>query len=620
MGGCVFKLTDKGSVERRGQVSRFRSWLVASVAVMALAGCAVVREPLTAEENANRAKQDVAALFGDQEPLNGPLGLYEAMARGVKYNMDHRLKLMEGALSERQLTTSNLSMLPQLTAKAGYEGRNNASASSSRSVLDQEQSLEMSTSQDRDRIVYDYGLSWNVLDFGVSYVRAQQEADRGLIVEERRRKVIHNIVQDVRSAYWQTVAAERLLKRLDPLQVRIDQALEASRTIETKALKRPIDSLVYRRQLLEMLRQVKQIRRELVGAKIQLAALMGLKPGQDFELKVDESAFQEPMVGINLADLERAALLGRPELREETYQDRIAEKDIKRAMLQMLPGITLDGRYNYDSNSFMQSNHWWSYTAKVNFNLFDTFLNGPARVRESEGAKDVAQTRRLALSIAVMSQVHVSWLGYQQAVSEFRTANELNQVENAILDQTAASRRTERSSEMEMISAEVNSVLAELRRDMAFADVTNAMGRVFLTAGADPLPAQVDGHDIPTLARAIKTSMERWREGKLISATAEDVDAERQNAAPLTMETESAPAPAAEPVAAPEMVSTPPVPQPSAHLQAMQGAVLAANHADQLDGIIVEASEERPGNAQALSAVSSWWEDIGLGLMQATGQ
>ncbi|MBC7906664.1 MAG: TolC family protein [Rhodospirillaceae bacterium] len=601
-----------------------------------------MREPLTPEENAERAKQDVAALFGDQEPLTAPLGLYEAMARGVKYNMDHRLKLMEAALSERQLTTSNLSMLPQLTAKAGYEGRNNSSASTSRSVLTQVQSLEMSTSQDRERTVYDYGLSWNLLDFGVSYVRAQQEADRGLIVEERRRKVVHNIVQDVRSAYWQAVAAERLIKRLDPLQARIDQALASSRTIETKGLKRPLDSLVYRRQLLEMLRQVKQIRRELVGSKIQLAALMGLKPGQEFQLAVDENAFQEPKVGIELADLERAAMLSRPELREETYQGRIADKDIKRAMLQMLPGITLDGRYNYDSNSFTQSNHWWSYVAKVNFNLFDTFLNGPARVRESEGAKDVAHTRRLALSIAVMSQVHVSWLGYQQSVSEFRTATELNQVESAILEQNLASRQTERSSEMDLISSEVNSVLAELRRDMAFADVTNAMGRVFLTAGADPLPAQVDGHDIPTLARAIKTSMDRWREGKLVSATAEDVEAERQDAipqkarieeAPLNAESPMAAVPAVTPVPVPapltvqmvpvpavaQVASAPPVPQPSARLLAMQ--VVSAPSANAgLDPAIVAGAEQRPPNAKALAAVSNWWEDVGLGLMQVKGR
>lgn len=55
--------------------------------------------------------------------------------------------------------------------------RNNDLASSSRSVLTGRQSLEPSTSQDRRRATADLTASWNVLDFGVSYYQAQQQAD-----------------------------------------------------------------------------------------------------------------------------------------------------------------------------------------------------------------------------------------------------------------------------------------------------------------------------------------------------------------------------------------------------------------------------------------------------------
>ena len=34
----------------------------------------------------------------------------------------------------------------------------------------------------------DLGLSWNVLDFGVSYYQSKQNADRLLVAQERRRK------------------------------------------------------------------------------------------------------------------------------------------------------------------------------------------------------------------------------------------------------------------------------------------------------------------------------------------------------------------------------------------------------------------------------------------------
>ncbi|HSV29499.1 MAG TPA: TolC family protein, partial [Candidatus Omnitrophota bacterium] len=180
---------DKGSVIGQTPRQGFKAWLLASAAALMLTGCAVTPEPFTMDEHKARAEQDVAALKKDQEAIKAPLSLYDAMARAVKYNLDHRLKVMEEAFNERQLTTANLSMLPALTAKAGYEGRNNQSGSSSRSLLTGAQSLETSSSLDRDRFVYDYGLSWNVLDFGVSYIRAKQQADRLLIVQERKRKV-----------------------------------------------------------------------------------------------------------------------------------------------------------------------------------------------------------------------------------------------------------------------------------------------------------------------------------------------------------------------------------------------------------------------------------------------
>ncbi|WP_185076739.1 TolC family protein, partial [Pseudomonas frederiksbergensis] len=97
-------------------------------------------------------------------------------------------------------------------------------ASSSQSVLTGTQSLEPSTSQDRERRVGDLTMVWNVLDFGVSYISAKQQGDQRLIVQERRRKVINTIVQDVRSAYWRAVAAERLLTQIDSLMARVDTA------------------------------------------------------------------------------------------------------------------------------------------------------------------------------------------------------------------------------------------------------------------------------------------------------------------------------------------------------------------------------------------------------------
>src|SRR3990167_6606440 len=178
-----------------------------SLLALVVSGCAVKSEPIERSVSEQRAKSDLQNMYTGQEPLSGPLTLHQAMARAVKYNLEGRLKIMEEALAKRQLDLASFDMLPRMALDAGYVGRSNVGASSSQSVLTGTQSLEPSTSQNRDLEVADLTMVWNVLDFGVSYVSAKQQADQRLIVQERRRKVINTIVQDVRSAYWRAIAA-----------------------------------------------------------------------------------------------------------------------------------------------------------------------------------------------------------------------------------------------------------------------------------------------------------------------------------------------------------------------------------------------------------------------------
>ena len=77
--------------------------LLASLVAAIFTGCAVQPVALTAEERQASITADLSAMFATQEPVQGAVTLEEAMARAIKYNLDHRLKLMEEAVSQRQL-------------------------------------------------------------------------------------------------------------------------------------------------------------------------------------------------------------------------------------------------------------------------------------------------------------------------------------------------------------------------------------------------------------------------------------------------------------------------------------------------------------------------------------
>ena len=394
-----------------------------SLLSLAISGCAVTSQPIERTVSEARAKSDLQSMFADQEPLSGPLTLHEAMARAVKYNLEARLKVMEEALAQRQVDLATFDMLPRMAVSAGYAGRNNVSASSSQSLNTGTQSLEPSTSQDRDRGVADLTMVWNVLDFGVSYVSAKQQGDQRLIVQERRRKVVHTIIQDVRSAYWRALAAERLLTQIDQLMARVAEARANSQQLSEQRIGDPVQALSYQRALIEATRQLEEQRRALSLAKTELATLINLPLGTPLTLAA-ASDYPVPELNISWTQLEQEALTNRPELREQDYQARIRAAETRKAMLRLLPGLEFSAGGHYDSNTFLVNQSWADYGVKVTWNLFNV-LSAPAAIDVAKAGEEVAQARRQAMSIAVLAQLHVANANFREAQRQFQTSQQV---------------------------------------------------------------------------------------------------------------------------------------------------------------------------------------------------
>ena len=181
------------------------------------------------------------------------------------------------------------------------------------------QNLTPFTSAEKNIFSADLSLSWNVLDFGLSYIRAKQAADDVLIAEEERRRVANRVMQDVRTAYWRAVSAERILPSLKMLDEWVKNALEKSQAVQDEKLSTPLVPLQYRLDLLNTQRYVQQLFRELSTAKLQLAALINLPPGEEHKmmLLVPEREAGTLNLPVDLTVLEDRALEHVPELRHD---------------------------------------------------------------------------------------------------------------------------------------------------------------------------------------------------------------------------------------------------------------------------------------------------------------
>lgn len=473
---------------------------------LALTGCAVAPTPLSEKERAAAIEVDRLAMYKDQEPVTSELGLEEAMARAVKYNLDNRLKLMEEALSFGQLEVARFDMLPKVAAAAGYSMRNNHLVSDSRDVSTNALLLSNATSQDRNHTTLDLALTWNVLDFGVSYFQAHQQADRALIMQERRRKTVQTLMQQVRQAYWQAVGAQQLETRVAPLLTDVQQALEDSERVQREKLRPPLEVLNYQKALIDLVRQLEAIRDELAQAKPKLASLMNLAPGSAYNLK-SPTELPIPTIQGDLAQLEDKALMQRPDLIEASLQERISANEVKKAIVRLLPGIELNFGPHYDSNSYLHNQRWTEGGARVTWNLLN-LLSAPAQRRAAEQQVDVARAQRLALDMAVLTQVHVSWRDYTGRKRQYELSQKLFDIDKKINEQTMTGAANNAQSRLNAIRSGVGELMADYRRYQTYAALQSSYGQMIATLGVDPLPTQVAATDIPTLARAIASRMD----------------------------------------------------------------------------------------------------------------
>jgi outer membrane protein TolC len=478
-----------------------------------LTACAIDPEPFTAADLKALVAADQAKLFGKQQAIDKPISLAEAMARAVKYNLDHRMRLLETAIAHGDADARRWELLPKVVANAGYSYRNSDNASRSKSVLTGDESLAYSTSSERDVASADLTMAWNVLDFGITYFRAKQMADNVLISEEERRRAVQQIFQDVRYAYWRAVSAQRLLPRVEALHKQVTEALAASREAEKRRLEAPEKALEYQQTLLETMRDIGAIKRDLVLARTELSTLMNLPPGTDFTLAEPEGR-TVPQVSGALSRLQQLALFNRPEVRGLHYQQRVTANDVNIALLRMLPGFDMSQSWNWSENSYLFHQGWTEKGLKLTWNLMSV-VSGPEFIRQAEAREQHTELKRLGVSMAVLTQVNIAYLRQAQVREDYDLAEQLHKVVSRLDSVGAAASAANAESGLRAISRTSKMVFAELRRDNAYAELQAAVGRLYASVGADPLPRQMMSDDLPAVTAEIDKSLAAWDKGSI---------------------------------------------------------------------------------------------------------
>lgn len=462
--------------------------LLLSVAIsMVLTGCATRPEVISQQAVDARASSDFSNMFSDAIPAGTTITLSEAIARSIKNNLDNRLKMMESVIARKNLELSDFGKLPQLAVDAGYTRRDRQQASSSLNLGTGVPNFGASTSQDKGIFTADITASWNTLDFGIAYLNAKQAGDEALIAIERQRLMTQNIIKDVRFAYWRMLGTSQLQASLTPLLREIKQGLRDSYAAQQGKLKPLEECLEYQRAMLDIQRQMLTLQREINEARIELTAMMGLPPGTQF--KVDgsrgELAPYRTDEAFNLDKLQQIALRNRPELIEEDYQSRIAINEIKQARLKMIPGIELFAGVNHSDNSFLLYDAWATAGYRLTWNLLN-LLSAKKEISIAESTRELADLRRQAMSMAVLTQVEVALHGLSQAKEEYAISREMKRVDDSLYTQYINKQNASQMDHLSVVEAKARKLVSMLRHVMSYAQWQNSVGRLYASVGYQP--------------------------------------------------------------------------------------------------------------------------------------
>ncbi|MFW2590139.1 TolC family protein [Sagittula sp. SSi028] len=478
--------------------SLFRSTTLVLSLSGVLLGCTTPRtSELSPAELQQIAKDRLTRVVAsEQEPVTKSIDLYEAMARALKYNLDQKVEYREQILRGSEFDVESYDMLPDVALAANFSGRDNNPGSFSIDVPNGDSRSEVATrSSEREQANADLTLSWDMLDYALARVRSQQASDEIWIAREQRRATINRVIEDVRTAYWRAVSAQRLDSRIDRLEKSAQQALAQAYAQERQQVGDPLDALTYQREVLGILRSIQELRRDLGIAKNQLAALMNLPQNQRYSVVVPSHAsLDAPIIHADPMQLVRLAVQNRPELREVSYRQRINDLENDAALAEIIPDLGVFVGLNWTSNDLIYNNDWVDYGADTSWNLMNIFrLKDRRRVIKDGDA--LLDARALALTQAVSAQVFVARARLESLRTEADIARRYHNTSDRISIRTRAAVSAGSSGQRDAVREEMNAVLGSLRYDATYAELQTAFANLYSAIGLDPYSPELDGNE-----------------------------------------------------------------------------------------------------------------------------
>lgn len=413
-----------------------------------------------------------------------PMELHDIVQVALSRNLDIQLQEIEQQVYNENYVAEKLRQLPSNVLSGEYSKRDNVSAWYSKPLGGTIGALPSISSEKEVRRT-DLTMTFNTLNFSLTYVKTRQEKNKATQLQQRHLRARQNLILDVYRAYYRAVIAKKAKDQASALIGTLEERQKVLKRQVEQQLVSEMRGLINENRIIDMKVRLSAFENEYRSAMTELAGLMGLAPGIAFEVAdiplkaIDSREF-------NVRRLEDVALYSRPELYAQDIQHMIDSDSVRSNLLRMFPGFDLFSGWFYWDDSFQYHNTWLNVGAKMVWDLFML----PSKwqdVRSSTFQRNLAWNTRLSLSMGILTQVHLAHINVQETLLQKHLSEDLYRVKNRQYE--VASNMEKRGEfdidnviahQVEALFAEVNALKGFANYQVALEQLGNSVGQPLL--------------------------------------------------------------------------------------------------------------------------------------------
>ena len=457
------------------------------ISVLAMSACSTTAVKYDANNISGLTDRNLRPQAAPLE-IDSPLTIEQVRSRTLTHNSEFARAQSQLLETVRKAGMNGKDFLPQAYANSYGTWRNNASASVGIKVDDisGEMPKDFYTAQDRATAVSNFTTSWDLLEIGLSGFKANRRAINAYAQDEQNQYLCNKMMVDVENAYWRAVAFEQAEEKSDWLKSRVTYALNLSqqRAKENPETKR--QELMFQRELIDINRWYQSLYRSLLSAKPELARLMNVPAGAEFELRssrlpanLGELGKQETIA------LVKTAYQNRPEIRRALYQTDLTKLKNEEDLWRHLPAMRFFLGANHNTNSFVLNQDFASAGLNLSWDLLRISQIGETK---RTGKRALAEQNRQTeiLASAVMAQVMIAREQMHKLDYDLTLAWKALSIQGEITTDLAADVEFGKQPETYLVKEELMRELSFIREQMARAELHTAKARLEQSIGIVP--------------------------------------------------------------------------------------------------------------------------------------